>query len=96
MRAARSADEMVPVSDFNARASDWLKRLADTGQPLMITQDGETAAILLSPAAYDRLSEQAHFISAVGEGLSDAEEGRLSDHADVVAMMNAQFGNSED
>lgn len=92
MRVGHGVEDVVPVSDFNARADEWLKRLSDTGQPLMITRNGETAAILLSPDAYDRLSDQARFISGIGEGIRDAEEGRLTDHAEVVERMKARYG----
>ena len=47
---------MVTVSDFKARASDWLRRIA---HPLVITQNGKPAGVLLSPAAFDELSETA-------------------------------------
>jgi hypothetical protein len=37
MRAVRVSEDIVPVSDFKARAGDWLKRIAETG--LRISRD---------------------------------------------------------
>ena len=36
MRAVRVSEDIVPVSDFKAQAADWLKRIAETGQPLVM------------------------------------------------------------
>lgn len=37
-------------------------------QPLVITQNGKAAGVLLSPGEFDRLTERARFVSAVNEG----------------------------
>lgn len=92
MRALRVSEDIVPVSDFNAEGADWLQRVAETGHPLIITQNGKAAGVLLSPAEFDRLSERARFVSAVEEGLADADAGRLHDHDEVATRMKERFG----
>jgi len=52
-----------------------------TGQPLIITQNGKAAGVLLSPAAFDELTERARLAAAVEEGLADSLAGRVTDHA---------------
>ena len=91
MRALRVAEDIVPVSDFKARATDWLKRVAESGQPVVITQNGKAAGVLLSPGEFDRLTEQARFVASVGQGLADADAGRVHTHASVVAEMKRRF-----
>jgi prevent-host-death family protein len=85
MRAVRVSEDIVPVSDFKARAADWLKKIADTGQPLVITQNGKAAGVLMSPAQFDALSERANFVAAIDAGLADSDAGRVQPHAAVVA-----------
>lgn len=84
MRHIRVASDIVPVSDFKAQAATWLDRLAETGQPVVITQNGKAAGVLLSPGAYDLLTERARFVAAVEEGLADSNAGRVVSHDDVV------------
>lgn len=91
MRAVRISEDIVPVSEFKAQAAECLRRIAETGQPLVITQNGKAAGVLLSPGEFDRLSEQARFVSAVQEGLADADAGHLRDHEQVVERMRARF-----
>lgn len=87
MRAVRVSEDIVPVSDFKAQAAEWLKRIAETGQPLVITQNGKAAGVLLSPSQFDALCERARFVSAVDAGLADSNTGRVHSHAAVVADM---------
>ena len=92
MRAVRVSENFVPVSEFKAQAADWLRRLAETGAPVVVTQNGKPAGVLLSPQAFDDLTEQARFVAAVGEGLADAEAGRVHSHAEATKRIGARFG----
>jgi prevent-host-death family protein len=92
MRAIRISENFVPVSEFKAQAADWLRKVAETGAPVVVTQNGKPAGVLLSPEAFDELTEQARFVTAVNEGFADAEAGRVHTHADVVKRMKARFG----
>jgi prevent-host-death family protein len=59
--AAQVFEELVPISDFEAHAADLLRRVAETGKRLVITQNGKAAGVLLSPAEFDRLSQRTRF-----------------------------------
>lgn len=92
MRPVRISENFVPISDFKAQAADWLRKIGESGAPLVVTQNGRPAGVVLSPEAFDALTEQARFVRAVGEGLAEAEAGRVHDHAAVKARMKARFG----
>jgi prevent-host-death family protein len=87
MRAVRISEDIVPVSDFEAQAADWLKRVADTGQSVVITQHGKAAGVLVSPAEFDRLCERAGLLEAIDAGLADESAGRVIRHTEVVSEM---------
>jgi prevent-host-death family protein len=87
MRAVRISEDIVPVSDFKAQAADWLKRVSDTGQPVVITQNGKAAGVLVSPSEFDRLCERAGLLEAIDAGLADEKAGRVVSHASVVSEM---------
>ena len=91
MRPVRVSKDIVPVSDLKAHAAEWLKRVADSDQAVVITQNGKAAGVLLSPAEFDRLTESARFIAAVREGLEDADAGRVHAHSEVVGEMKRRF-----
>lgn len=86
-RALRISEDIVPVSDFKAGAADWLKRIAETGQPVVITQNGKAAGVLVSPSEFDRLCERAGLLDAIDAGLADEKAGRVVSHSAVVGEM---------
>lgn len=52
-------------------------------------------SVLLSPAAYDELTERHRFVRAVEQGLADVEAGRVTPHDEIVAEMRRRFGGTD-
>src|ERR1035437_10350672 len=87
MRAIRVAEDIVPVGEFKGQAARWLPHAAETGQPVVITQNGKPAVVLVSPTEYDRLTERERFLEAVAQGLADAEAGRTMDTKELLRRL---------
>ncbi|MFH2065345.1 MAG: type II toxin-antitoxin system Phd/YefM family antitoxin [Pseudomonadota bacterium] len=82
MKPLNISKNIVSLSDFKTRASKMLHDVQNSHQPLVITQNGKAAAVLISPADFDLLTEQGRFVDAVQKGLKDVQHGRvLSDQA---------------
>ena len=96
MRPLRISENIIPVSDFKAKAADWLRRLGESSEPVVITQNGKAAGVLLSPAAYDELTDRFRFVRSVEQGLADVEAGRVSSHEEVVGVMRERFGGADE
>jgi len=95
MKAIRVSEGIVPLGAFKAQASRLLKELKQETSPLVITQNGRPAAVLLSPEAYDDLQERQEFLETVGRGLADAMAGRVMDHDKVVQWLT-QWGTEDE
>lgn len=76
MKEVQISDGIVPLGEFKAQAAKLLKRIGESGQPLVITQNGRPAGVLLSPREYDRMQERERFLASIAAGLADAESGR--------------------
>jgi prevent-host-death family protein len=74
---------IVPLGEFKANASRLLRALSESDDPLVITQNGRPAAVVLSPGAFEELRERQRFLEAVAAGLADAEAGRTVEHKKV-------------
>ncbi len=77
----------MPIADFKAHASSVVRKLREHGRPIVVTQNGKPAAVLLSPEEFDRLSHRARFVEAIDEGLADLDAGRVTPHDAVVIEM---------
>lgn len=87
MKVFRVSEGIVPLGEFKSKASAYLKALTEESSPLVITQNGRPAAVVMAPAAYDKLQTQQHDLEAVAAGLSDALAGRVVDHTKVAEWL---------
>ena len=92
MKPVQISEDILPLGQFKTHASRVLRKLRDAHRPVVITQNGKPAAVLILPAEFDRLSEQARFMEAVREGLQDSEAGRVHEDAELQAELDAEFG----
>ena len=86
------AEDIVPIGELKAHLSERIRDLRGRGRPLVVTQNGKAAAVLLAPEAFDRLTSQARFVSAVEEGLEDLEAKRVISHDELGKRLDARFG----
>lgn len=75
MKSIKVASDIVPVGEFKTEIAKYLKSIKEMGNPLIITQNGRPAGVLLSPTEYDKLVHQKLFIDSVNRGLADVESG---------------------
>jgi len=87
MKPLRIAEGIVPLGEFKSKAAAYLRSLKGGAGPMVITQNGRPAAVVMAPAAYDRLQERQQYLEAVAAGLSDAVAGRVVDHAKVAEWL---------
>ena len=84
-------DDIQPVSEFRANTADALRRLRETGRPLILTQNGRAAAVLLDVASYQALVDENELLRDLHAGLEDAREGRVTPHEQAKAELLARY-----
>ncbi len=89
MKEVQISDGIVPLGEFKARAAQLLKRIRESGQPMVITQNGRPAGVLLSPREYDRIQERQRFLESIAAGLADAESGRTMSTMELRERLHA-------
>lgn len=60
--------KIVPVTDLRQDAAGVLKRLKKSQDPLVITQRGRAAAVLLSLDAYERSQQEREILRLLARG----------------------------
>lgn len=89
MKTISVKNDIVPIAEFKTRLSKWFKSLQDTGHPLIITQNGKPAGVLLSPNDYDELVYRKSFLVSVGRGIADADSGRTFSTKELRAALTS-------
>ena len=90
MKPISVTNGIVPIAEFKKGISKWFKSLQNTEHPLVITQNGKPAGVLLSPRDYDDLVYSKAFLDSVTRGISDAESGRTYSTEEIRAALTAK------
>jgi prevent-host-death family protein len=93
MKPLRVAEDIVPISELEAHASEVVEGLRTRGRPMIITQCGKPAAVLISPEEFDRLTYEAHVVAAIEQGLADGEAGRVVDDEELGRVLASKIGD---
>ena len=96
MKEVQISDGIVPLGEFKARAAKLLKRIGESGQPMVITQNGRPAGVLLSPREYDRMQERQRFLESIAAGLADAESGRTMNTMELRERLRVWRSDRDD
>lgn len=85
------SEDILPLGQFKAHAAQLLKSINNSNRSIVITQNGKPTAVVLSPGEFDRLNAQAHFISAVQQGLNDEQAGRVIDDDELDSILEREL-----
>lgn len=78
MRAAvKFSEDVVPLGDLKVNPGKVVRRVDQTGRPLLLTSHGRGVAVVQSLSEYEAAQEEREFMRAVVAGLADIEAGRV-------------------
>lgn len=92
--------KIIPITDLQRQSSQIVNELAESDEPVIITQRGRAAAVLLSAERYSRIEEdlnrldELEMLHLVELGLKDFEEGRTLTQKEVRARLEKRHAAS--
>ena len=89
------SDDITSLSDFRAHLRDHLDHRKETGRPLFVTANGETEAVVLSPAAFDELMDQAELaksLALIDRSMEDIKAGRTQPAKTALRQIARKLG----
>jgi prevent-host-death family protein len=90
-RHLRIATDIKPVSDFRANAAGMIEQVKTSGRPLVLTQRGESAAVLLDVAVYQGMVEEIELLSDVRTAMKQVELGQVLSNSAAKAELRKRF-----
>ncbi len=81
------SSQVKSISYLKAHASEVLRSLADRGERLVITQNGEAKAVLQDIESYERTQETLALLKILALGSRQIEAGHVSEAAAVIAQL---------
>jgi prevent-host-death family protein len=80
---------IIPITDLRQGAAAALKRVKSSRQPVVITQRGRAAAVLLSLEAYERSEHDRQLLHLLARGEREIRAGSGFDLDEVLAEADA-------
>jgi prevent-host-death family protein len=77
--------DILPVSDLRRDAAKVLKKLRDNKEPIIITQRGRAAAVIISVEAYEKSEHDKEILRLLAKGDREIEIGEGYDLDTVLA-----------
>jgi prevent-host-death family protein len=81
--------DIVPVSDLRQDAAKVLKRVRASREPLVITQRGRAAAVMLSVESYERSERDKELLRLLVRGEREIEVGEGYDLEAILREADA-------
>jgi prevent-host-death family protein len=82
---------IIPVSDLRQEAAAILKRVQDSSDPVVVTQRGRPAAVLIGVAEFERGEREREILWTLLRGQQDIAAGRTVDLEDALAELDSLF-----
>ena len=86
--------DIMPVTDLRQDAAAALKRVRNSKDPLIITQRGRAAAVILSVEAYERSEHERELLRLLARGEQEVAAGEGVDLKTVLAEADALMGKN--
>jgi prevent-host-death family protein len=77
--------DIVPVTDLRQDAAAVIARIRKSAQPVVITQRGRAAAVMVSPESYERSEHERQILRLLARGEREIAKGRGYDLDRVLA-----------
>jgi prevent-host-death family protein len=80
---------IIPITDLRQGAAAALQRAKSSHQPVVITQRGRAAAVLLSMEAFERSEHERQILHLLARGEQEITAGKGIDLDEVLAEADA-------
>jgi prevent-host-death family protein len=69
-----------PVTEFRANAAQVIEQVQETGEPVILTQHGRSAAVLLDVESYERMIDELALLRDVHLSERQIAAGNVRSH----------------
>lgn len=79
-------DESIrPISYVKTHAAEMLKRVNDSRNPIVITQNGHARGVLLDTASYQEMVDAIGLLKLVAQAEREIDEGKTVTHDEAIS-----------
>lgn len=87
MPRLKPSRDIQPVTEFRANAAQFIVQVQETGEPVILTQHGRSAAVLLDVESYEGMVEELALLRDARLAEEQVADGKSRSHAAVAKKL---------
>jgi antitoxin YefM len=91
MPPLRPSTDVIPVTEFRAHTSSMLSRLHATKRPVILTQHGRGAAVVMDVDVYEDMLDEIAILRDIRIAEEQIARGEGIPHDEVVARLRGRL-----
>ena len=91
MARFKPSEDVQPLSAFRANAAGFIAQVQATKRPLVLTQHGRSAAVLLDVDEYESLMEELEVVRDICQAQAELARGEGVPHEEVISELRARL-----
>ena len=91
MQPINIKEDIHPLSDFRSGISSYVKQVAQTKRPLVITQHGKGVAVLANIGEFEAMQTRLDLLEDIYKAETQIREGQGIKHDDAKSMLMKGF-----
>ena len=84
--------DIQPVTEFRANAAQFIEQVRETGEPVILTQHGRSAAVLLNVESYEAMMDELELLRDVRRAEDQVAAGKALSQGAVARKLRARLG----
>ncbi len=86
-------EDIRPISYIKTNAAQILKRVNETRNPIVITQNGEAKAVLLDTESYQEMLSAISILKLLSQSEKEIEDGKILKNDEVFRELREGVDN---
>lgn len=91
MPKLKPSRDVQPVTEFRAKAAQFIEQVQATGEPVILTQHGRSAAVLLDVESYESMMDELSLLRDVRVAEEQVAAGKSRGHAAVAKKLRERL-----
>ncbi|MDZ7773443.1 MAG: type II toxin-antitoxin system Phd/YefM family antitoxin [Balneolaceae bacterium] len=75
MNTISLSEDVQPLSEFRKRSAEFIQRIKEDKQPILLTQHGKSAAVLMDVAEFERMTNKIQLLEEILEAEGQIKRG---------------------
>ena len=76
-------DSKEPITELKSKSADFIRRARETGQPIVITQNGRATAVLQDVESFQRQRDALLLLKLLTQGDVAHQQGKSMSHSEA-------------